>query len=1016
MQERSARLSSEVEERRLLTVMFGDMVGSTALSEAIGADSMHELLKLYQRTCTQAVIDNDGVLSSWMGDGFMAQFGYPPRHEDAAVKAVEAGLAVISAVRDLRPEVMSRFGVKLAIRVGIHSGLVVVSRTPGREDDPSAVFFTGETTNIAARIESSAAPNSVSISQATWDLVDGYFDVDPLGPQQLRGLTRKITTFRVRERTNATSRYFARSGRLTPLVGRGNELAEVLDFAGRDPSGTGQIFGLTGDPGMGKTRLLDELIHRAGPNCDVLYTACVERDTTTPLHPFATLIRTVCAPAGGQSQITFENFAGRIRPDVPHATALARLAELAGISLPDNSLPPEATPERVLRETSAAVAEWLRRRGNRDGTVVLVDDAHWLDPSSRDVIIELAGEPGPLRTVLAYRPDPDTGWIPPLCRTTLELQPLSRPDSVELIRKVLDNEDQQVTEAADRSDGVPLFAEELGRAMGSGELHLFGSFPSTLHDLVVSRLDRIPQAKAIAQIGASIGRDFDLDLLAAVSGQPVATVLDQAELLEAARIWQRDRSRDRVRFSFRHALVQDAAYDSQIRDRKYDVHGRLADVMVEQGQTTTASGLAAIAHHLEHAGPAKLPSAVGGWAAAGYATANDGAHVEAVVQFRRGLGLVTRIDDPSVAAELELQLQLGLGASLSTTAGYGHEPVQSAFARAGDLCAMMGNPPELYPAMWGLSAYHLVRGDYAVAEDLARSCSRIAVIADEPALEIESGVGLGVTAFYRGRLVESIGRLQSAIDGYRATPVITPFQRFQHPAVAALSHLALALWLVGETDAAYDAGCAATEVAQSCEQHLRWFAREYSHTFRAALAAYNGDGSTCLRHAQQAIDICNEYGSQMFLAGAEVFKGYGEACLGAVDEGVVRIEAACETYIRTGATLFRPFHLVLLARARILAGNDRGALAALNEAAELAEHTGELVHLPGILVERGRVRRALSEDHAAAEADDRRAVDLANQFGFDLAALGLPTLRAGSHTAAELASGSDLPVGSGVRR
>src|SRR6478735_1411190 len=448
MQERSARRSTDVEERRLLTVMFGDMVGSTALSEAIGADSMHELLKLYQRTCTQVVIDNDGVLSSWMGDGFMAQFGYPSRHEDAAVRAVEAGLAVVSAVRALRPEVMSRFGVKIAIRVGLHSGLVVVSGAPGREDDPNAVFFTGETTNIAARIESSAAPNSVSISQATLNLVDGYFDVDPLGPQQLRGLTRKVSTFRVRERTPATSRYFARSSRLTPLVGRRDELAEVLGFAGRDQSGHGQVFGLTGDAGMGKTRLLDELVHRAGPGVDILYTACAERETTTPLHPFASLVRRVCAPVGGNSEVTSENFAARVGPDVPHARALARLAELAGIPLPDESRPPDATPERVLRETADAVGEWLRQRADRDGTVVLVDDTQWLDPSSRDVIAGLAGAPGALRIVLAYRPDPDTGWIPPLCGSILELQPLSQPDCIELIGKVLDSDDRQVVEAA----------------------------------------------------------------------------------------------------------------------------------------------------------------------------------------------------------------------------------------------------------------------------------------------------------------------------------------------------------------------------------------------------------------------------------------------------------------------------------------------------------------------------------------------------------------------------------------
>jgi class 3 adenylate cyclase len=384
--ERPARPNVAIEERRLLTVMFGDMVGSTPLSEAIGADSMHELLKLYQRACTQAVIDNDGVLVSWMGDGFMAHFGYPSRHEDAAVRAVEAGLGVVSAVKALGPELVRRFGVEITIRVGIHSGLVVVSRAPGREDDPHAVFFTGETTNIAARIESSAMPNNVSISEATWELVRGYFEVDALGPQQLRGLTRKVNTFRVRERTSARSRYFARSDRLTPLVGRADELRDLLEFAEMNLQGSSDFLGLTGEAGMGKTRLLDELVHQAGPSRDILYSACSPRDTTSPLHPFARLIRELIQPADRSSDVVFKSFASQIGPDVPGQTAMARLAALAGIEPPVELLPPDATPERVLQETSDAVREWLYRRGERGGTVVLVDDAQWLDPTSGDLL------------------------------------------------------------------------------------------------------------------------------------------------------------------------------------------------------------------------------------------------------------------------------------------------------------------------------------------------------------------------------------------------------------------------------------------------------------------------------------------------------------------------------------------------------------------------------------------------------------------------------------------------------
>jgi class 3 adenylate cyclase/predicted ATPase len=989
MEQPRTRPRIEVEERRLLTVMFGDMVGSTSISEAIGADSMHELLKAYQRACTQSVIDSDGVVTSWMGDGFMAHFGYPSRHEDAAVRAVEGGLAVLSAVRALGPELMKRFGVRVALRVGIHTGLVVVSREPGREDDPNAVSFTGETTNVAARIESTARPNSVSISEATWELVRGYFDVDPLGPQQLRGLTRQVTTYRVRDRTSAPSRYFARGDRLTPLVGRELELRELLEFTERDLGGRGGFLGLIGEAGMGKTRLLDELVHRAGPSRDVLYTTCSPRDTASPLHPFARLVRELSRAPGRSADVTFAAFTAQIGPDVPNEIARARLAALAEIEPPAELIPHDVTPERALQETADAARGWLSRRADRGGAVLLVDDAQWLDPTSRDLLARTSEEQAAPGVVLAYRPEPDTEWIGSFCGSALELRPLSQAECVDLIGHVVDGGDQRVGEAASRSDGVPLFAEELARTLGNGDLPEFGSFPSSLHDLVVSRLDRIPEARVLAQVGASIGREFELDLLAEATGLPPATVLDQATALESARIWERGQTSGTTAFTFRHALLQDASYDSQIRERKHHVHGRIADVLVGRNENTTAGGLATIAHHLENAGPSRLPAAAAGWAASGFATADGGAHVEAISQFTRGLGLVHRIEDPAVAAPLELQFQLGVGASLSTTAGYGHALVQAAFARAGELCEGMGSPPELYPAMWGMWSFHLVRGEYAVADELARTCARIAATAQDPALEIESAVGLGLTAFYRGRLREAIRTLSGAVERYRATRAIPSYQRFQHPAVAALSHLALANWLVGDAEAARRSALAATDMADSCEEHLRWFAQEYAHTFCAALGAYSGDGTCCLRHAQQAIDVCHRYGSQMFLAGAEIYKGHGQVELAALDEGSARIEAACESYLRTGATLFRPYHLVLLARARWARGDASEALDALDTAAELAEHNGELVHLPLILAERGRTLRGIAGNDAPVGADLRRAIELADELGIDRRALGL---------------------------
>jgi class 3 adenylate cyclase/tetratricopeptide (TPR) repeat protein len=998
MEQRPMWSSADVEERRLLTIMFGDMIGSTSLSETIGADSMHELLKLYQRTCTRAVVDNEGILSSWMGDGFMAHFGYPLEHEDAAVRAVEAGLAVLSSVEALGPGLMDRFGVEIEMRIGIHTGLVVVSEAPEHADDRNPVFFIGETPNIASRIEAGAAANSISISEATWELVRGYFDVEALGPQQLRGFRRRINTFRVRGRTGATSRYFARSDQQTPLVGREVELLELLDFADRVPAGPTGFLGLVGEPGLGKTRLLDELVRAVGATRDVLYSACAPRANASPLYPFVQLVRELAGCTVGDPG-AFAAFAARFAPFVPDETSLARLAALAGVEPPNEALQQAVTPERALRDTADAVYTWLCRRSDHAATILLVDDAQWLDPTSRDVLAKLASGPAGLGVVLAYRPEPGTEWITSMCADSLELQPLNRAQSVQLIGHVAEVDELRLVEAAARSDGVPLFAEELARTLASGELQELGSIPNTLHDLMVSRLDRIPDSKVLAQVGASIGREFEADLLAATTGLPLATILDRADVLLSARIWERGQLHGRPAFSFRHALIQDVSYDSQIRERKHHVHARVADVLTERG-AATAGDLATVAHHLEHAGPERLPASVSAWTASGFATANGGAHVEAVSHFRRGLELLRLIDDPAVAAPLELPLQLGLGASLSTTAGYGFQPVRATFARARELCGVLGSPPELYPAVWGLWAFHLVRGDYAIAEELARSCANIAKAAADPALDIESAAALGITSFYRGNLQDAIRQLTSTVDRYTATRAITPFQRFQHPAVAALSHLALAHWLVGDAPQAHRAAVDATDLADTCEEHLRWYAREYAQTFRAALGSYMADAPSCREHAQRAIEVCNQHGSQMFLAGAQVYHGYAQVGLGAVDEGTSRLETACENYLRTGATLFRPYHLVLLGRARSARGDDRGALDALDAAADLAEHTGELVHLPVILAERGRrVLAAAPADEARARSDVERSLELADRLGIDRSTLDfqhVPSVLAGS--------------------
>lgn len=934
-------LIEQTDERRHLTIMFGDMIGSTRITADIGSDSMHELMKPFRHVCIAAILENDGIPARWMGDGFMALFGYPARYEDAAVRGVRAGLAVVDAVVGLGDELQARFGVAPQIRVGLHTGTVIVSPVDGFEDDIHAVDFVGQTTNLAARLESSAMPNSVVVSEATHRVTRGFFRVEPLETVELKGIDEPMTRFRVIDATGATNRFEAQEWPLTPLVGREDCLAAMLDCIGGPDH---KVAAFSGEAGIGKTRLLHEVESKLPAHQETLTASCRPRSTSQPLFLFAELVK---AALGHSEEETapYDALETALAPDLPDASAIARIANLLGIDRPESVTLPDVTVEQALRETADALRRWVVARAQRTDLILVLDDVHWIDPTSRDLIEELA-RPEHLATLLfAHRPEDTAAWVKPLCDLAIELTPLTTEQSAELIRCIADTGAQEVSMAAGRSDGVPLFAEELGRVLDVGEIGGQLAIPSTLKDLIASRLDRLPEAKTIAQLGATLGRQFDPELLAEVAGLGLAELQERTTLLLGAGILQETTVGGGTQLGFRHALIQEAAYESQVREQQQQVHAQIADVVRRRAAPGGAEDLAVVAHHLQHAGPVHRTGAIEAWLGAGLATAAQGAHLEAVSHYENGRDLLDESLDPVAAAPLELGLQLGFGASLSATAGYGHSDVIEAFSQARKLCAAMGSPPELFPAVWGSWAFHLVRGDYDAALDLARAAAIIASGASDRALDIEAAAMLGLTLYYRGELDGAREQLKTAVGLYGDAPTVSPFQTFQHPAVAAMSHLALVRLHDGDPQGARATALAAVELAGNCEEHLRWYAREYAHTFAAALGSFLDDPAFCLKHAQIAIDVCHQYGSRMFLAGAEIYNGWAQTRLGEHVAGLERLEAACEAYLLTGATLFRPYQLTLLAQSRSEAGNVEGARQALNEAHDLATTNGELIHL-----------------------------------------------------------------------
>lgn len=955
-------------ERRLLTVMFCDLVGSTSMSQILEPEALHELYQLYRAHSEEQIRRVDGHIAQFMGDGFLAFFGYPIPHEDAAYRAVAAGLELCGVVTRLAAEVKRRFAVDLKIRVAIHTGLVVVSDMSSRTwIHPNDIV--GETPNLAAGLEAKAAPNTVLMTDSTYDLVRRLVEVEPLGPQELHGLARSVNAYRAVRLTSVYSRYRARLDRTARLVGRSTELALLGGMMDGPAKDRAQVVLVVGEAGIGKSRLMDEVCRRAKGR-QVLECYCSELARNVALRP---ILRLVARVAGLETwddpTVRYAKLERALASQLRSPVALARIAAALEAPAP-SGLAPKVTPEQALEETLDALAGWLVSRSAAHRLVLVVDDVHWIDPTTRAFLERLAASAPGLLLLMASRPDTDLHWAAEMRAAQIRLTELSSAEAAELIRGLPGAGDfapEHIALAAERSDGNPLYAEELARVMREDGEASLGAMPNTLHDLLISRLDRIPEAHALAQVAATIGRQIPHDLLRAVAGGKDETFRANVDALLEAGIWEPGSSGQFATYRFHHSLVQEAAYQSQLKVRRREVHDLVARTLLEQFPERMELEPHVVAHHLERA--SRNFEAVAHWQRAGAVSAARGAHAEAVNKFQHGLELlVGEVKASPERNALELGLQLGLGASLSTTRGYGAPEVESAFARARSLCGSMGGSPDLFAAVWGSWTFYLIRGDYEIAARLAADCKAISDELGDHALQIESANAVGLSDFYMGRLEEAQRSLELCTELYRREPAVSPGQRFQHPAVTAMSHLAVVLWMRGQADQARTRMAEALEMAETCEERLRGFARSYAESFAGWLGGLLHDATYSLEHAQATIDVCHEFGWPMFLAAGEMHKGAAQAELGDPKGGLKRLVAALEGFRLTGANLLRPYFQGRLAEIYAQGGQAEKALAIIEDALDLIGKNGERVCEPELL----RLRGTLGFRAGLRAAEDSR--------------------------------------------
>jgi class 3 adenylate cyclase/predicted ATPase len=935
---------AEAGERRQLTVMFCDLVGSTTLSARLDPEDLREVVSRYQDACARVVADHRGHVAQFLGDGVLVYFGYPQAHDDDAQRAVRAGLAIVQAVRALDPA----SGARLAVRVGIHTGPVVVGPVAGRWHEELAI---GETPNVAARLQGEAEPDTVVISATTHRLTRGAFDCASLGARAIRGVAHPLELFRVLRAALAADEQPREDRPPLPLVGRALELGLLLERWEQARAGRGHVVLLSGEPGIGKSRLVQVVKARlAGEPHAVLESRASPHFRDSALHTASELLQRLLGLRGDDApddrQARLET-TGRRLGGAPDTVPL--LASLLGLAADAPATPPQARKQRTLE----ALLGLVLAAAAEEPVLLVVEDLHWVDASTLELLALLV-EHAPrarLLALLTARPEFRAPWAPRSHETRLTLNRFTRRQSVALIDALTAGRAlpvEVVDQIVARTDGVPLFVEELTKSVlesgvlreGEGRYELAEPLPAllipaTLQDSLTARLDRLGAAKAVAQVAAVLGRQFSYELLRAVWPGDEGVLEPGLERLVEVELLYRQGRGPQATYTFKHGLVQDAAYQSLLRSTRQRCHRRTAEVLETRFAETVATRPELLAHHLTEAGA--VEPALAHWWRAGQRALERFANVEAIGHLRHALELMRALPDDDTRRSRELELQTTLGAALMAAKGYAAPEVEASYSRARELSERLGDASQLYAVLRGLWGVHVVRAELARARELGEQCLVVARRGGRPAALVWAHYMLGMTLFHLGEPDAARLRFQDGLALYDRGK--RPVQRaLQDPGVACLSYAAVVQWLGGAPEQARATSREALALAEALHHP---FSLAYALNIAAVVSQLGDDVAETQARAAAAQALSSEHAMQYFLAWGPILQGWALAAQGRVAEGIVEARRGMAAYAATGAHLARPYFLALLADAYRHGGQIPEALDALAEALAVAERSGE---------------------------------------------------------------------------
>ncbi|NOT56629.1 MAG: AAA family ATPase [Deltaproteobacteria bacterium] len=886
-------------ERRQLTVMFCDVVGSTALSTQLDPEELREVIRAYQKVCAAAIARFEGYLAKYLGDGLLAYFGYPLAHEDDAQRAVRAGLEIAGAFREMPPQKESL--QPLQVRIGIHTGLVVVGEM-GAGDTRESMAVVGETPNIAARLQEIAGPNTVVISATTQRLIEGQFESQPFGSPLLKGIDTPIAVYHVQSERQGTSPLAGRAI-LTPFVGREQEVGLLFDRWEQVKEGRGQVVLLGGEPGIGKSRLAYILREHVTSEGSLLYEArCSPYHQHSALYPLIEVMQRTLL-------LTRQDTNDEKVLKLERALALYNMQEtlplftaLLSLPTPPQYPPLNVTPQKQKERTLQALLQVMLAQAERQATVSVWEDLHWADPSSLE-FLSLLIEQLPmtkLLLVLTFRPEFTPAWKPRSHISQLVLNRLGKKQVEVMIEKVAADKELSadvVEQIRVKTDGVPLFVEELTKSVVEAGRQVTGNegqdgktvaalgIPATLQEALLARLDRLSTARPVAQLGATLGREFSYELLHAVfslSETEVQTAL--TKLVEAEILYQRG-SGHQTRYFFKHALIQDTAYQSLLKSTRQQYHRQIAQVLQEQFPATTEAQPELLAHHYTEAN--LIEHAIPYWQQAGQKAVERSANVEAVAHLTRGLELLKALPGTPARAHQELTLQLALALPLTVTKGYGTPEVEAAATRALELCRQVGETPQLIPALFNAWWFYLFRSEFQTARELAERLISVAQRVDDSAALAVAHRLLAQVLYLWGEGVSARTHLEQALALYNPQQSRSLIARFGVDwGVNGFAILAHVLWVLGYPDQARTRKrvglTVVQEIAHPLTTALFWGWDSHVHqVLREAQAVQ--------QRAEALIALSNEQGFPQWSAYGILIRGWSLAMQGQAEDGLNQI-------------------------------------------------------------------------------------------------------------------------------